>query len=320
MVEDLDDGVARRRAARLADATARPAGTPRTRTSAAPRSRSPPRPTRTSAASSRAPRSRTRASRARCTRARIPIARIAGARVRDLAAPGRARLPRPRARPRARLAGSIATRYGRAASTPAELAARKTATVSRRRAGARGGDDDRRRRSTCCAASSRRAPSTSCSWSTRPRADGTARWRAPPARRWCRRTTSCPPSGRAAARATPCGARLAATTGEIVAFVDTDTEDFAERVLTGLLGAALRAPRAGARQGRLPAARSRSAASVRPDEGGRVTELMARPLLNLHRPALAGFAPAARGRGRRAPRAARAARRSRSATASRSRC
>jgi glucosyl-3-phosphoglycerate synthase len=29
---------------------------------------------------------------------------------------------------------------------------------------------------------------------------------------------------------------------------------------------------------------------VRPGEGGRVTELMARPLLNLHRPALAGFA------------------------------
>ena len=28
----------------------------------------------------------------------------------------------------------------------------------------------------------------------------------------------------------------------------------------------------------------------RPGEGGRVTELMARPLLNLHRPALAGFA------------------------------
>ena len=83
---------------------------------------------------------------------------------------------------------------------------------------------------------------------------------------------------------------LSATTGEVVVYLDADTRDFAPRLLTGLLGAALRAPRAGAGQGRLRPARSPAAASSRPGEGGRVTELTARPLLNLHRPELAGFA------------------------------
>ena len=67
-----------------------------------------------------------------------------------------------------------------------------------------------------------------------------------------------------------------------------------------------------------PALRAAAASSL-PDEGGRVTELIARPLLNLHRPELAGFAQPLAGEI--------AARRellerspSRSATAWRSRC
>ncbi len=81
---------------------------------------------------------------------------------------------------------------------------------------------------------------------------------------------------------------LAATRGEIVAFLDTDTEDFAPRFLLGLLGPLVEDP------GLLLVKGSflrplRVGEESRPDEGGRVTELMARPLLNLYVPELAGF-------------------------------
>ena len=79
------------------------------------------------------------------------------------------------------------------------------------------------------------------------------------------------------------------TSGEIVCFIDGDTADPDPRHVLGLLG---------------PLICDRSLAFVkgaydRPlraggtelaNEGGRVTELMARPLLNLHEPLLAGFA------------------------------
>jgi hypothetical protein len=44
--------------------------------------------------------------------------------------------------------------------------------------------------------------------------------------------------------------------------------------------------------------------TVEPDGGGRVTELLARPYLNLHFPELAGFRQPLAGRDRREPRAA----------------
>ena len=82
---------------------------------------------------------------------------------------------------------------------------------------------------------------------------------------------------------------LAATDGEIVCFLDGDTLDPDPRHLQGLIG---------------PLLFDRSLAFVKgtfdrplrigerelPHEGGRVTELMARPLLNLHHPLLSGFA------------------------------
>jgi glycosyltransferase involved in cell wall biosynthesis len=75
---------------------------------------------------------------------------------------------------------------------------------------------------------------------------------------------------------------------DIVAFVDTDTEDFDERFITGLLGPLLCDPTAQLVKGffRRP---FRAQGTLVPDEGGRVTELMARPLLNLHAPELAVF-------------------------------
>jgi glucosyl-3-phosphoglycerate synthase len=75
---------------------------------------------------------------------------------------------------------------------------------------------------------------------------------------------------------------------DIVAFADTDTEQFGEHFLTGLLGPLICDPGVQLVKGcfRRP---FRSAGSLAPHGGGRVTELMARPLLNLHAPELSVF-------------------------------
>jgi glucosyl-3-phosphoglycerate synthase len=80
---------------------------------------------------------------------------------------------------------------------------------------------------------------------------------------------------------------LAATDADIVAFVDADLEHFRPEVVSGLLGPLL-CDRAvhlvkGAYDRPL-----RAGQAVLPAGGGRVTELVARPLLNLHWPQLAG--------------------------------
>jgi glucosyl-3-phosphoglycerate synthase len=81
---------------------------------------------------------------------------------------------------------------------------------------------------------------------------------------------------------------LAATSGEVVAFVDADTEDFDARFVRGLLGPLLSDDAVAFVKGayRRP---FRLGEQVVPDGGGRVNELVARPLLNLHVPELAGF-------------------------------
>jgi glucosyl-3-phosphoglycerate synthase len=81
---------------------------------------------------------------------------------------------------------------------------------------------------------------------------------------------------------------LAATESEIVAFADTDTADFHDGFLLGLIGPLLCDPDVQLVKGafRRP---FRDGATVLADGGGRVTELMARPLLNLHAPELAVF-------------------------------
>jgi glucosyl-3-phosphoglycerate synthase len=75
---------------------------------------------------------------------------------------------------------------------------------------------------------------------------------------------------------------------EIVAFADTDTEDFGEQFLTGLLGPLICEPAVQLVKGcfRRP---FRANGVLAPHGGGRVTELMARPLLNLHAPELSVF-------------------------------
>jgi glucosyl-3-phosphoglycerate synthase len=75
---------------------------------------------------------------------------------------------------------------------------------------------------------------------------------------------------------------------DVVAFVDTDTEEFAEHFLTGLLGPLICDPTVQLVKGRFRRP-FRSAGALSPHGGGRVTELMARPLLNLHAPELSVF-------------------------------
>jgi glycosyltransferase involved in cell wall biosynthesis len=80
---------------------------------------------------------------------------------------------------------------------------------------------------------------------------------------------------------------LASTGGDIVLFADTDTEDFTPAFVLGLLGPLLTQPVDFVKGAfRRPL---RTGDRTLPDGGGRVTELVARPYLNLYVPRLAGF-------------------------------
>lgn len=81
---------------------------------------------------------------------------------------------------------------------------------------------------------------------------------------------------------------LAITEGEVVAYVDADSADFDPRFVLGLLGPLLTDDDVALVKGayRRPL---QVGAETLPDGGGRVTELLARPLLNLCVPELAGF-------------------------------
>jgi glucosyl-3-phosphoglycerate synthase len=81
---------------------------------------------------------------------------------------------------------------------------------------------------------------------------------------------------------------LLATSGEIVAFVDSDLRDFDSRFVSGIIGPLLTDP--GVQMVKAMYDRPlETGGEVVPAGGGRVTELVARPMLNLHWPQLAGF-------------------------------
>jgi glucosyl-3-phosphoglycerate synthase len=75
---------------------------------------------------------------------------------------------------------------------------------------------------------------------------------------------------------------------DLLVFLDADSADFQPGFLTGLLGPILLDPELKLVKGAFHRPFARGDA-VYDGEGGRVTELVARPLLNLHFPALAGF-------------------------------
>ncbi|MBG0567485.1 glucosyl-3-phosphoglycerate synthase [Actinoplanes aureus] len=83
-------------------------------------------------------------------------------------------------------------------------------------------------------------------------------------------------------------AGLAASSGDVVAFVDGDLREFSAHFVTGLLGPLLTDSSVEYVKGfyHRPLI---GPVSVETDGGGRVTELAARPLLNLFFPELAGF-------------------------------
>jgi glucosyl-3-phosphoglycerate synthase len=81
---------------------------------------------------------------------------------------------------------------------------------------------------------------------------------------------------------------LAATSGDLVVFVDADLHSFTPDFITGLLGPLLTDPAVAYVKGFYHRSLVYEDRTV-PDGGGRVTELVARPLLNLYWPELAGF-------------------------------
>ncbi len=81
---------------------------------------------------------------------------------------------------------------------------------------------------------------------------------------------------------------LAATTGDVLVFVDSDLRDFTTTFVTGLLGPLLTDPAVQLVKATYDRHLTHGETVV-PAGGGRVTELVARPVLNLHWPQLAGF-------------------------------
>lgn len=77
---------------------------------------------------------------------------------------------------------------------------------------------------------------------------------------------------------------LLVTTGDIVCFVDADLKEFSSDFVSGIVGPLLTDP--GVDLVKAMYDRPLGGAA---GQGGRVTELMARPLLNMHWPQLAGF-------------------------------
>ncbi len=77
---------------------------------------------------------------------------------------------------------------------------------------------------------------------------------------------------------------LLVTRGDIVCFVDADLRDFSSDFVSGIVGPLLTDPDVDL----VKAMYDRPLAGAA-GQGGRVTELMARPLLNMHWPQLAGF-------------------------------
>lgn len=119
-------------------------------------------------------------------------------------------------------------------------------------------------------------------------ADGTADVALAHGARVVQESAVLPEHGRACGKGDALWRALAVTAGDVVVYLDSDTENFDARFLLGLLGPLLQEPRVSLVKGafRRP---FKVGEHTTPDGGGRVTELVARPLLNLHLPQLAGF-------------------------------
>jgi glucosyl-3-phosphoglycerate synthase len=77
---------------------------------------------------------------------------------------------------------------------------------------------------------------------------------------------------------------LLVTSGDIICFIDADLREFSADFVSGIVGPLLTDPEVDLVKGMYDRPLAGAAG-----QGGRVTELMARPLLNMHWPQLAGF-------------------------------
>ncbi|MCK7628037.1 glucosyl-3-phosphoglycerate synthase [Streptomyces sp. RS10V-4] len=82
---------------------------------------------------------------------------------------------------------------------------------------------------------------------------------------------------------------LLVTCGDIVCFVDADLREFSSSFVSGIVGPLLTDPEIQFVKAMYDRPLETGAGGAAAGQGGRVTELVARPLLNLHWPQLAGF-------------------------------
>ncbi|MFI1165926.1 glucosyl-3-phosphoglycerate synthase [Streptomyces sp. NPDC020801] len=86
---------------------------------------------------------------------------------------------------------------------------------------------------------------------------------------------------------------LLVTRGDVICFVDADLKEFSSDFVTGIVGPLLTEPDVQLVKAMydrpLTVSDGRAPGTTAAGQGGRVTELMARPLLNMHWPQLAGF-------------------------------
>ena len=82
---------------------------------------------------------------------------------------------------------------------------------------------------------------------------------------------------------------LQVTDGDIVAFLDGDTSDPQPAHLLGIIGPLIMDQNIMMVRGCFDRPFKQPNGEIRPHEGGRVNEIVARPLLNIHFPQLAGF-------------------------------
>jgi len=97
-----------------------------------------------------------------------------------------------------------------------------------------------------------------------------------------------PEYGRAHGKGDAMWRGLSVATGDIIAFADTDTGNFSRQLITGVVGCLVTKPEIQFVKAAYRRPYTQETVSV-PDGGGRVTELTAKPALNLLFPELAGF-------------------------------
>jgi glucosyl-3-phosphoglycerate synthase len=118
--------------------------------------------------------------------------------------------------------------------------------------------------------------------------DGTARLAADHGARVVQEDSILPELGPSLGKGDAMWRALGVTSGDLIVYVDADTEDFDGRFVLGLLGPLLLDPGVDLVKGAF-ARPLRHGGAVVAGEGGRVTELVARPLLNLYAPELCVF-------------------------------